>query len=106
MKGIDNFLLYLKHRFGCFGFLLTICWKRSKKFEKLYSETQLRLKTSLNVVKIIRSLRDLKILMNNSLLSPELKNYLRHAEKNLIDLENTSDLDEEEDGFSESFARS
>lgn len=35
--------------------------------------------------------------MNNSLLSPELKNYLRHAEKNLIDLENTSDLDEEVD---------
>ena len=56
----------------------------------------------MNVVKIIRSLRDLKILMNNSLLNADLKNYLRHAEKNLIDLENTSDLDEDEVDFSNS----
>jgi hypothetical protein len=49
---------------------------------------------SLNVVKIVRSLRDLKILMNNSLLNDELRKYLRHAEKNLIDLESDSDDDE------------
>lgn len=39
MKPVDNFLLYFRHRLGCFGFLLDICWKKSRKFEKLYSET-------------------------------------------------------------------
>ena len=33
--------------------------------------------------------------MNNSLLNPELKKFLKHAEKNLIDLEDTSDCDHE-----------
>lgn len=95
VKKIDNFLLYLTHRLGSCGCMLKLCWKRQRKFNKLYKETQNRLKSSLNVIKIIRSLRDLKILMNNSLLNPELKNYLRHAEKNLIDLEDTSQIQDE-----------
>lgn len=39
------------------------------------------------MVKIVKNLRQLKILMNNSLMSPEVKFMLQHAEKNFIDLD-------------------
>ena len=92
-KPMDNFFLYLYHRLAPLNCCVNKFWLSQKKFEKVYAETNKKLKKSLNVVKIIRSLRELKILMNNSLLNDELRKYLRHAEKNLIDLESGSDSD-------------
>ena len=48
----------------------------------------------LNIVKIIKNLKDIKILMKYSLLTKELKHQIRHSEKYLIDL----DADVEDDG--------
>ena len=39
------------------------------------------------MVKIIKNIRHMKILMNNSLMSPEVKSSLEHAEKNFINLD-------------------
>ena len=47
----------------------------------------------MNIVKIIRTLRDIKILMKNSLMTHEVKHEIRHADKNVIDLEDTIDED-------------
>ena len=57
----------------------------------------------MNLVKIIRSLRDLKILMNNSLMSVGMKHHIRNSRKNIINLEegakvnvsSTVDIDQE-----------
>jgi hypothetical protein len=44
----------------------------------------------------MKSLRDIKILMKNSLMSPDIKYQIAHAEKNFIDIE----LDEDESSTS------
>ena len=66
--------------------------------------TSSRLSQDLDIVKIIRSLRDLKILMKNSLMSKNMKLQIRHSGKNLINLyseEDESDPIEEEQLVSE-----
>lgn len=47
----------------------------------------------LNIIKLIKNVRDQKVLSKNSLMSEQLKQQLKHSEKNLIDLEDTSDFD-------------
>lgn len=39
----------------------------------------------------MKSIRDVKILMKNSLLSPDVKFQVAHADKNLIDLEESEE---------------
>ena len=47
----------------------------------------------LNIIKLIKNVRNQKVLSKNSLMSEQLKQQLKHCEKNLIDLEDTSDFD-------------
>lgn len=47
----------------------------------------------LNIIKLIKNVRNQKVLTKNSLMSEELRQQLKHCEKNLIDLEDTSDFD-------------
>jgi hypothetical protein len=44
-----------------------------------------------NMVKIIKNIKYMKILMKNSLMSPEVKQSLDHAEKNFINLDGSQD---------------
>ena len=46
-----------------------------------------RIEKELDILKIMKSIRNVKILMKNSLLSPDVKFQIAHADKNLIDLE-------------------
>lgn len=92
----DNFCLYLSHRMGCF--FPSFCWKKKAKFQKLYSMTQDRMENQLNIIKMVRNVRNLKMISKFSLLTPKLKTQLTHAEKNLIDLdEGLSNTDENSD---------
>lgn len=43
-------------------------FKRKEKFVKLYERGQDRIEAELNIVKIMKSMRDMKILMKNSLM--------------------------------------
>ena len=95
MKSSDKVKLYLANKLG--WLFRPGLWDKKEKFQKMYQTTQDRLETELNIVKIIRSLRDIKILMKNSLMTPELKQMIRHTDKNLIDLDDTaSSADEQE----------
>lgn len=46
-----------------------------------------RIEKELDILKIMKSIRNVKILMKNSLLSPDVKFQIAHADKNVIDLE-------------------
>ena len=52
-----------------------------------------KLDINLDVVKIIKSLKKLKILMENSFLTDEVKKQIKHSEKNILILSS----DENED---------
>ena len=80
----DNVLLFLTNYFS---FLNCKLWSQREKFQTIYNQTGLRLKKEMNIIKIIRSLRDLKILMKNSLLTPEMKKKIRQTHHNVIDLD-------------------
>lgn len=54
-------------------------------------EGKRRIEKELDIVKIMKSIRNVKILMKNSLLSPDVKFQIAHAEKNLIDLETSEE---------------
>ena len=53
-------------------------------------QTQGRLSKELDIVKLIRNIRNNKILLKNSIMSPEVKFQLAHTGKNYIDLDHIS----------------
>ena len=58
-----------------FGKLLCFSkwWKKHEKLKKLYEKGSEKIKTELNIVKIVKDLRNLKILIKNSLMDPQIK---------------------------------
>ena len=64
----------------------------------MYDEGKDRIDTELNIVKIIKTLRDLKILMKNSIMDDEIMFAIKHSQKNVINIEKSfSDSEMEED---------
>ena len=68
LKRKDKICFYLSHTLGQF-FCCKCCWKNNIKINKLFSETNKRLLTELDIVKLIRNIRSSKILLNNSLMN-------------------------------------
>ena len=54
-----------------------------------------RIEKELDILKIMKSIRNVKILMKNSLLSPDVKFQIAHADKNVIDLELSEEISSE-----------
>ena len=71
-------------------------FKKRDKFLSLYEKGQDRIDTELDIVKIMKSLRNMKILMKNSFMDGEVKYQITHAKKNLLNIDTSSD--DEEDG--------
>ena len=59
----------------------------------LFEHTQARLEQELDIVKLVRNTRNSKNLLKNSLMSPEIKRRLSHTDKNLVDIDTSSDED-------------
>jgi hypothetical protein len=90
----DNVLLFLQNRLGCL--FPSRLWSKSDKLAKLFEEGADRLDTNLNLVKIIKNLRNMRCLMKYSLLTPEIEFMIKNAEHNLINVDDSSDNDQEE----------
>ena len=67
----DNVLLYFQNMFGCL--FPSRLWSKSFKFAKLFEEGADRLDTNLDIVKIIRNLRNMRCLMKYSIMTPEIE---------------------------------
>ena len=68
----DSIKLFIVNRLG----KLFVCgrmWKQEKKFKRLYEIGAERIESELNLVKIMKDLRNIKILMKNSLMSKRVK---------------------------------
>ena len=61
---------------------------------KLYERGQDRIESELNIVKIMKSMRDMKILMKNSLMDNQIRYQIKHSEKNILNLDSTSSEEE------------
>jgi hypothetical protein len=68
----ENVLLYVSD--SPFGFLIpSFMWKKKKKLLKMLHDGKKRVEKELDIVKIMKSIRNVKILMKNSLLSKDVK---------------------------------
>jgi len=98
IKFWENLLLFFSDSW--FGFIIPQkYWSKKRKLLKLLREGRKRIEKELDIVKIMKSLRDIKLLMKNSLMTPEIKYQVAHSEKNFIDIE----LDGENSSNSEEF---
>lgn len=71
VKLIDEIKLYFARHLG--PLVSGCCFKRKENFIKMYDRGKDRIDAELNIVKIMRTLRDLKILMKNSLMDEETR---------------------------------
>ena len=56
-------------------------------FIKLYDRGKNRIEGELDIVKIIKSIRNMKILMKNSFMNEEVIHQIYHSKKNLINID-------------------
>lgn len=68
--------------------------KMAKKYIRLYERGEERVENDLDIVYIIKTLRNLNIYMKNTNLTKQIKFEILHSKQNLINLD--------EDSFSES----
>lgn len=81
----DNVKLYLTKAIG--GDCWSKFWRKRDKMQKLYDKGQEMIETQLNILKIVKNLRNLKILMRGSMMTEKVKQQIAHEEKNLINLD-------------------
>ena len=60
----------------------------------MYNLTKQKLSKELNIVKLIKTIRNQQILAKNFNLTKEIKNQIKHHEKNLLNIDDTTDLDD------------
>ena len=67
---LDNVKLFLANLFN--RFCCSCCWKKKEKFQSLFEQCQDKVDSQLDVMKLIQNLAKLKIILKNSLMSPEI----------------------------------
>jgi len=61
----------------------------------LYETAAFRIERETNIVKIMRNMRDTKILLQKTLMNPDAKFKIAHTGKNLVDIDSHSLYEEE-----------
>ena len=65
------------------------CGKKKNRLWRLYNEGQDRIEKEFDLVKIIKSIRNMKVIMKHKLMNEKLKLEVKHSEKSVIDVEST-----------------
>lgn len=65
-----------------------------KKLIKLYNEADEKICNDLNVVKLIKNLRDLRIMVNSTMMDRMTKFQIDHSKKNVINIESSVESSE------------
>ena len=87
----DNFLLFFSNLLGSFS-CCARCWSKNDKLTKMYEEASDRIDAELDIVKLLRNIRNSKILLE-SMMDDNIRYEIAHSKKNCLNL----DSEEEED---------
>lgn len=49
------------------------CWSRKEKFVKLYDKASDQISSELDINRLVKNVRDLKLLVKNSMISADIK---------------------------------
>lgn len=89
----DNIKLYFANNSI---FALCCCaaiFKRKKILQTLFDEATLRIDKETDLLKIMKTLRNTKILLKNSVMNKDVLFQIAHADKNLINLDDSEKED-------------
>lgn len=79
--------MFIMSKCKCFKKCMAPAGSNNEKLMKLYKLGQERLHNDLSMEKMVKSIRDMKILLKNKFLDDDLKFQIYHNRKNVIDLE-------------------
>ena len=82
----DSMCLFVSNLLGDL-FCCKLCWNKQEKLTKVYEETNDRLESELDIVKLLRTLRNSKILLKNTILNDKMRFEIAHSEKNVVGLD-------------------
>ena len=85
LTGWQIFKLYCWSIYGNFCF----CLKVDKKLKRLYHEGCDRIEKEFDIVKIVSSLRNMKVFLKNKLIEPKVLFEVKHSEKNVINIDHS-----------------
>lgn len=88
--------------YSTFGFIMCkrVCpWSKRNKLEKLYQRSKIHLKQDFNILKIVKTLKMLKVAMKHSIITKKVKFEIAHSRKCTIDLD--SQDENSHDSFSD-----
>ena len=86
----DKLCYYLHNQLGNLFLCGRCCWGNRKQMTRLIDEAQDRLDGELNIIKIIQSLRNMKVLLKSSIMTDEIRFKIMHSQKNFIDLDQSA----------------
>jgi len=66
------------------------CWKKNDKMTKMYEEASDRIDAELDIVKLLRNIRNSKILLE-SMMDDGIRYEIAHNKKNVLDLDSEGD---------------
>jgi len=95
MKLLDSIRLFFCQ--GCLGKLNCGFWKNRDLFVKLQKEGTDRIDKELDILRLIKNLRNMKILLRNSIMDDKAKFWVNHSDKKIIDLDGNSKTDQSND---------
>ena len=71
-------------------------WRNREKLQKLYDECKDKIENELNLIKLIKTMKLLKIVLRNSLFTETIEYEAQHSNKCTIDIDGSDeDTDEE-----------
>jgi hypothetical protein len=95
IRFLDSVRLFIANQLGC---LFCNClWSKKRQYQRLYDKGQERIEEQLDIVKLLRNLKDMNILLKSSLMSKKVLFDIQHAENYLIDVDHSSSESSESD---------
>ena len=71
--------------FGC------CCHTAGSKLYRLYDRGTAQIEKELDMVKLLRTVRNIKIFLKQEVLTPEMKLKIKHSTTNVIDIDTSQD---------------
>ena len=90
LKGRDIAKLYITNTIGKKCCLKK--WTKYEKLTKLYELGESKIEKELDIIWIMNTLRNVKIILRNSMMSDEVVEQMKHTKKNLINLDTSHEL--------------
>ena len=64
-----------------------LMWPNKKRYHFLYSKTRARLNEELNIVRLIKTIRNVKVFLEGSLMDKKTQFKIHHQAKNFVNID-------------------